>query len=119
MVQQHHQEAFERVRLSQSQRNRKRRAGEIQTRSGKDQDQWAQTKVVDVPPKSDEEIRKGLEKLSRRQRWMDQVQKRKDQGKREEQWCQLLEETHPITPGLLKACFVDLNFDQLRIDSGK
>ena len=75
--------------------------------------------MVDVPAKSDEEIRKGLEKLSRRQWWMDQVQKRKDQGKREEQWCQLLEEAHPITPGLLKDCFVDLNFDQIRIDSGK
>ena len=43
---------------------------------------------------------------------------KKRMEKREEEWCRRLERIRPITPGLLKSCFFDLNFDQIRIDSG-
>ena len=50
---------------------------------------------------------------------MDHAKRIKNLGKRKERWCRRLEQTRPITPGLLKACFLDLNFDQICIDSGK
>ena len=58
-----------------------------------------------------------------RERWDkgllgDRAALRKAIEKREEEWCRRLERIPPITPGLLKSCFFDLNFDQIRIDSG-
>ena len=77
-----------------------------------------------MPRLPDDKLKKELEKFYRRQRFFDHAKKVKEREKREEQWCRQLEHTRPVTPGLLKSCFTDLNlirfvFDQTRIDSGK
>ena len=64
--------------------------------------------IPPVPPIPDDRLKKELEKFYRRQRFFDHTKRMKELDKREEQWCRQLEQTRPITPGLLRACFVDL-----------
>ena len=75
--------------------------------------------MIHVPPLPDDNLKEELEKFYQWQRFFDHATKVNGQEEQEEQWSRRLEQTHPITPGLLKSCFMDLNFDQIRIDSGK
>ena len=75
--------------------------------------------IPPLPPISDDRLKEELEKFYRRQRFVDHTKRMKNLEKQEEQWCRRLEQTCRITPELLKACSVDLNFDQMCIDIGK
>ena len=45
-------------------------------------------------------------------------ERKKVREERMEQWCRRLERARPITPALLKSCFIDLNFNQICMDTG-
>ena len=74
-----------------------------------------ETVVIQVPSLPDEKLQEKLEKYVRKRRWMAEQKKWMEHEELQQRWCRRLEETRPITPRMLHACFEQLKMHEIEI----